>query len=96
MISELAQYKSILEKSTPEPTPCQSQGVHVLIKLFISMEQRLSKNADLKRQYLTAILIAYENKDLLDANLDKIQSAFYWGLCFNERSIRDRLLLLCP
>ena len=88
MTSEIIFYRTEHSKMGATKFPCH--GAQVIFQLFSAMEARITANLEHKKLFLRTLLIIYENQDLLAINLNKINPAFYWGLCINEPTIRNR------
>ncbi|CAK5075327.1 unnamed protein product [Meloidogyne enterolobii] len=102
LISEPFQQQLQQITSTPQPNiKIQSLGAQVLIKLFSTLESRLTNNFELKNLFLNAIILLYENSSSLMLsgsdgllNIEIIQPAFYWGLCCVDKELRKRFFTI--
>ncbi|CAK5085298.1 unnamed protein product [Meloidogyne enterolobii] len=102
LISESFQQQLQQITSTPQPNiKIQSLGAQVLIKLFSTLESRLTTNFELKNLFLNAIILLYENSSSLMLsssegllNIEIILPAFYWGLCCVDKELRKRFFTI--
>ncbi|EJD75551.1 FAT domain-containing protein [Loa loa] len=74
-----------------------NQGVPLLIRLVQTMEahKRHEKSGDLLKTLLETVLYVYETLHLRTSEtLAKLNSAFHWGLCSQDESLRSRFFKL--
>ncbi|KAL3994636.1 FAT domain family protein [Acanthocheilonema viteae] len=74
-----------------------NQGVPLLIRLVQTMEahKRHEKSGDLLKILLETVLYVYETAHLRTSEtLAKLNSAFHWGLCAQDESLRSRFFKL--
>uniref|UniRef100_A0A0R3RGM5 Non-specific serine/threonine protein kinase n=1 Tax=Elaeophora elaphi TaxID=1147741 RepID=A0A0R3RGM5_9BILA len=74
-----------------------NQGVPLLIRLVQTMEahKRHEKSGDLMKILLETVLYVYETAHLRTSEtLAKLNSAFHWGLCAQDESLRSRFFKL--
>ncbi|VDP13889.1 unnamed protein product [Onchocerca flexuosa] len=74
-----------------------NQGVPLLIRLVQTMEahKRHEKSGDLLKILLETVLYVYETAHLRTSEtLAKLNSAFHWGLCIQDESLRSRFFKL--
>ncbi|VDK69125.1 unnamed protein product, partial [Onchocerca ochengi] len=74
-----------------------NQGVPLLIRLVQTMEahKRHEKSGDLLKILLETVLYVYETAHLRTSEtLAKLNSAFHWGLCVQDESLRSRFFKL--
>ncbi|KAM3719228.1 Transformation/transcription domain-associated protein [Dirofilaria immitis] len=74
-----------------------NQGVPLLIRLVQTMEahKRHEKSIDLLKTLLETVLYVYETVHLRTSEtLAKLNSAFHWGLCVQDESLRSRFFKL--